>query len=307
MLANIILLVLGFVLLIKGADYFVDGASALAERMHIPAIIIGLTVVAMGTSAPEAAVSISSALHGSNAIAIGNILGSNIMNILLILGATALVTTLTVQKNTVRYEIPFMIFISALLYCFGLKYEMVSRFNAGILIGLFIVFLAYLFIISRGNTNTDTTAKSTSATKIICCIAGGLVALIFGSKITVLSAIDIAHYVGVSERIIGLTIVALGTSLPELVTSVVAAYKGESDIAIGNIVGSNIFNILFVLGIAGLILPIPFNPAFLFDGIVVILAATLLFLCTCWNKKLCRFAGVLFLIIYAFYIAQLIV
>lgn len=307
LLLNIILLIIGFVLLIKGADYFVDGASAMAARLKIPPIIIGLTVVAMGTSAPEAAVSISSALAGSNAIAIGNVIGSNIANIFLILGTTALISTLTVQKNTVRFEMPFMIFITLLLCWFGMQYGIISRFNAGVFIGLFVLFLAYLFIISCGNTNTDTSIKQISTIKIISFIIFGLIALIFGSKITVLSAIDIAQYIGVSERVIGLTIIALGTSLPELVTSIIAARKGESDIAIGNIVGSNIFNILFVLGVAGLILPIPFNSAFLFDGAFAILAAVLLLAFTFKRKKLGKISGVIFLLIYCIYLGCLLV
>jgi cation:H+ antiporter len=174
MLINILLLVFGFTLLIKGADYFVDGASALADRMHIPAIIIGLTVVAMGTSAPEAAVSISSAMAGSNAIAIGNILGSNIANIFLILGITSLIATLSVQKNTVRFEMPFMTFITLLVCWLGWKYGIISRIGAEVLIGLFILFLGYLFIIARGNADTDTNIKHISIIKIIlfnsrCC------------------------------------------------------------------------------------------------------------------------------------------
>ena len=306
MLINILLLIVGFIMLIKGADYFVDGAAAMAARLKIPAIIIGLTVVAMGTSAPEAAVSISSALAGSNAIAIGNVLGSNIANIFLILGITATITTLCVQKNTIRFEMPFMILITLLLCGMGWQYGMISRVGAGILIGLFLVFLGYLFVISRGNTDTNTETKQLGPTKITLFILLGLIALIFGSKITVLAAIDIAQAVGISERVIGLTIVAFGTSLPELVTSIIAARKGESDIAIGNIVGSNIFNILFVLGIAGLILPIPFNSAFLFDGVIATLAATLLFLFTCKHRKLGKIAGIIFVVLYAIYLWCLI-
>ncbi len=306
MLLDLILLIVGFVLLIKGADYFVDGASSLATRMCIPPIIIGLTVVAMGTSAPEAAVSISSALHGSNAIAIGNILGSNIANIFFILGVTAMITTLVVQKNTVRYEIPFVALITILLCYMGWSYGMISRMGAGCLLGLFAAFLIYLYFISR-NTECDIdTPKALSATKIVLFIVLGLIALVWGSNLTVESAVSIARYIGVSERVIGLTIIAIGTSLPELVTSVIAARKGESDIAIGNIVGSNIFNILFVLGIAGIILPIPFNPAFLFDGLIAILAVVLLFLFTCGKKCLTRWPGMLFVLIYIGYLIWLI-
>ena len=307
MILNLILLIAGFVLLIKGADYFVDGASALATRLHIPAIVIGLTIVAMGTSAPEAAVSISSAIRGSNAIAIGNIIGSNIANVLLILGTSSIITTLSVQKNTQKYEIPFTVFVTILLAWFGLQYQLISRLSACVLLGLFIVFLAYLYIISRGNTDTDEQIKPTSSTKIILYIILGILALIFGSKIAVAAAIDISHSIGISERIIGLTIIALGTSLPELVTSVIAAFKGESDIAIGNIVGSNIFNILFVLGITGVILPIPFSPTFMFDMAVAILAIVLLMIFTTCNKKLGRIAGIVFVLLYVIYTACLII
>lgn len=307
MLLNLILLVVGFVLLIRGADYFVDGASALANRMCIPPLIIGLTIVAMGTSAPEAAVSISSALHGSNAIAIGNVFGSNIANIFLILGLTAIITPLTVQKNTIRYEIPFVGMITILLCWLGASFGVISRTGAFVLLGLFIAFLGYLFAISR-NTECDVSnIKKMSAAKITLCIVLGLVALVLGSNITVSAACDIARCIGVSERVIGLTIIALGTSLPELVTSVIAARHGESDIAIGNIVGSNIFNILFVLGIAGVILPIPFNPEFLFDGIMAILAVALLWLCTVRGCRMGYKSGILFMLIYIAYLAYLII
>lgn len=306
MLLDLILLVFGFVLLIKGADYFVDGASSLATRMCIPPIIIGLTVVAMGTSAPEAAVSISSALHGSNAIAIGNVLGSNIANIFLILGFTAMITTLTVQKNTVRYEIPFVGFITLLLCWMGARYGMISRAGAGCLLGLFTAFLIYLYFISRNTECELDTPKTLSPAKIALFIVLGLIALVWGSNLTVESACALARYVGVSERVIGLTIIAIGTSLPELVTSVIAARKGESDIAIGNIVGSNIFNILFVLGVAGVILPIPFNPAFLFDGAIAVMAVLLLFMFTARTKTLTRTRGIFFVLMYIAYLVWLI-
>ncbi len=306
MLIDLILLVVGFVLLIKGADYFVDGASSLATRMCIPPIIIGLTVVAMGTSAPEAAVSISSAIQGSNAIAIGNVIGSNIANIFLILGLAAMIATLSVQRNTVRYEIPFVTLITILLCWMGAHYGFVSRSGAMLLLGLFVLFLIYLYFVSRNTECCLDCPKVLSKTKIALYIILGLVALVWGSNITVESAVSIAQYLGVSQRVIGLTIVAIGTSLPELVTSVIAARKGESDIAIGNIVGSNIFNILFVLGIAGVILPIPFNPAFLFDGVIAILATVLLWLFTCRGCRLTRAPGILFVVIYIAYILWLI-
>lgn len=307
MLIDLVLLVLGFVLLIKGADYFVDGASSLATRMCIPPIIIGLTVVAMGTSAPEAAVSISSALQGSNAIAIGNVLGSNIANVFLILGLTAMITTLTVQQNTIRYEMPFVSLITILLCWMGANYGVISRASAGVLLALFAAFLVYLYFVSRNAPCCIDDVKTLSKTKIALFIILGMIALIVGSNITVSSAVSIAQYLGVSQRVIGLTIVAIGTSLPELVTSVIAARKGESDIAIGNIVGSNIFNILFVLGVAGVILPIPFNQAFLFDGLVAIVAAVLLWLFTCRRQCLTRTPGILFVAMYVAYILWLII
>lgn len=307
MLTNLLLLTIGFVLLIKGADYFVDGASAMAKRMCIPPIIIGLTVVAMGTSAPEAAVSIASAVHGSNAIAIGNILGSNIANIFFILGLTAIIATLTVQKNTVIYEIPFVAAITAILCGMGLQDGIISRIEAGALCALFLGFLAYLFIIARKAQSCDTDEiKDINTIKIILFIAGGLVALVIGSNITVSAACEIARYVGVSERVIGLTIIALGTSLPELVTSLIAAKKGQSDIAIGNIVGSNIFNILFVLGGAGLILPIPFDSAFWFDGMIATAAAIALFVATCKNYNMRRGAGIIFVATYIAYVIYIV-
>lgn len=307
MLLNILLLIAGFVLLIKGADYFVDGSSALANRMHIPPIIIGLTIVAMGTSAPEAAVSISSAIQGSNAIAIGNVLGSNIANILLILGLTAFIHPLTVQKNTVNYEMPFVILITGILCVMGWKYGIISHTSARILIAMFICFLGYLYVLAKKSPESADEIKPMGNIKIALCIILGIVALVVGSKMTVASSCDIARYIGVSERIIGLTLVAIGTSLPELVTSVIAARKGEADIAIGNIVGSNIFNILFVLGIAGLILPIPFDSAFLFDGAVAILVAILLWMCTFRKMRLGRNAGMLFMLLYAAYLIFLII
>lgn len=303
MLINILLLVLGFVLLVRGADAFVDGSVAIARRWHIPEIVIGLTIVAMGTSAPEAAVSIASAFKGANGVAIGNVLGSNIANIFLILGVTATITALSVVKNTIRYEIPFVGFITLLLMWMGAQYGMVSHIGAAILCVLFVAFLVYLYFISNGAPSDDMPAvKQMSIAKILLYIIGGVVALVLGGNLTVNSAVEIAGALGVSDRIIGLTIIAVGTSLPELVTCVIAATKGQSDIAIGNIVGSNIFNILFVLGIAGLIHSIPFDSAFLIDGGFAMFAVILLFMATARTGKLSRPMGVLFVALYAFYI-----
>ena len=308
MLLNIILLILGFVLLVRGADVFVDGSVAIARRWHVPEIVIGLTIVAMGTSAPEAAVSIASAFHGANGVAIGNIFGSNIANILLILGVAATISTLTVGRNTTRYEIPFVGFITLLLMWLGWRFGMITHTGAGVLFCLFVAFLGYLFAVSGDDVGDEMPAdKQMSVLKIIAFIVGGIIALVIGSNLTVNSAVEIAHALNVSDRIIGLTIVAVGTSLPELVTCVVAATKGQSDIAIGNIVGSNIFNILFVLGIAGIIHTIPFDSAFLVDGAVAMLSVVLLFMATARSGKLTRSAGIFFVILYALYIVYTIV
>ena len=308
MLLSIILLIIGFVLLVRGADTFVDGATAIARRWHIPEIVIGLTIVAMGTSAPEAAVSITSAFQGANGVAIGNVFGSNIANILLILGVTSAICALTVVKNTVRYEIPFVGFITLLLMWMGWRYGMISHGGAAVLCGLFLAFLAYLFVMSKGTPSDDLPpAKQMSIAKILLYIIGGIIALVFGSNLTVNSAVDIAHALNVSDRIIGLTIVAFGTSLPELVTCIIAALKKESDIAIGNIVGSNIFNILFVLGIAGLIHTIPFDRAFLIDGAFAMLAVILLFAAVARTGKLSRAMGVFFVLLYIAYIGYTVI
>jgi len=306
MFISLLVLIIGFLLLSRGADMLVDGASAMAKKFNIPEIVIGLTIVACGTSAPEAAVSISSVIQGAAGVGIGNILGSNIANILLILGVSAMISNLYVKKNTVLYEIPFVCFVSMLLMFFGWQYGMVSRYGALILCALFALFLLYLFIISQKH-KTDTKPVTTMSTaKMILFVVIGIAALIFGAKITVDSAIDIAHALHVSERIIGLTVIAFGTSLPELVTCIAAAMKKHSDIVIGNIIGSNLFNILFVLGITGLIRPIPFEYAFLMDSVWGIAATILLFIFVFYNKKLTKFNGAIFLGLYALYIMNLI-
>lgn len=306
MILSVLLLIVGFVLLTRGADYFVDGASGLANKLRIPPIVIGLTVVAMGTSAPEAFISITSAIQDSNAIAIGNVIGSNIANVFLILGITSIIYGLSIQKNTLRYEIPFVAFITVLLCWMGITYGMVSRGCAFGLLGLFVVFLVYLYVLSRNDKNNDIEIKQISTPKIAVYIIGGLAALVIGSHLTVDSAVNIARYLGVSERVIGLTIIAFGTSVPELVTCIVAALKKQSDLAIGNIIGSNIFNILFVLGTAGAISPIPFDMEFVFDDIFALFAVVMLLFFTHRNKKLGRVAGISFLIFYAIYLAFLI-
>lgn len=307
MIISILFLILGFVLLSRGADMLVDGASAIARKFSIPEIVIGLTIVACGTSAPEAAVSISSVITGSAGVGVGNILGSNIANILLILGVSALISNLYVQRNTVLYEIPFVCFISLLLMFMGWQYGIVSHGGAAILCILFSLFILYLFIISQRQKTDNLPAENMSMTKMVLFVIFGIIALTFGAKITVDSAIHIAHALQVSERIIGLTLVAFGTSLPELVTCIAAALKKRSDIVIGNIVGSNIFNILFVLGITGLIQPIPFESAFLVDSAIGIVASVLLFIFVFYDRKLNKIKGAVFLFLYVLYLVKLIV
>ena len=308
MLLHFALLIFGLIIMLRGADAFVDGAAALARRFHIPEIVIGLTIVAMGTSAPEASISIISAIQGTDGVAVGNILGSNIANILLILGATALFSTLSVTRNTIRYEIPFIAGITALLCLFGFYFGAISRTVAIIFLGLFLLFLGYLFVISSLNepTKQPETTDELSNIKITLFIILGLIGLILGSNLTVNSATNIARTLNVSDRIIGLTMVAVGTSLPELVTCIIAATQKQSGIVIGNIVGSNIFNILFVLGITGLIQPIPFDSAFLTDGLIALSAIILLFLATVWRNRLNRVSGLIFLILYIIYIRSLV-
>lgn len=306
LIVNIALLCLGFVMLIKGADVFVEGAASLAKKFGVPQLVIGLTVVAMGTSLPEAAVSITSAMNGSAGIAIGNVLGSNIMNILVILGITSVITKVAIQKSTFQYEIPFMIFVTVVLVVFGMRDGIISRIEGVILWILFLGFLFYLFKLSKVDTGeTESVVKDLTIVKCILYIVIGASVIVLGSNFAVQGASTIARFFGISERIIGLTIVAFGTSLPELVTSVTAARKGNTAIAIGNIVGSNLFNILFVIGSTALILNVPFEPKFLVDSMVAIFAAILLWLCTFKDKELGRTSGIIMLTTYLGYFIYL--
>lgn len=306
------LLALGFVLLVKGADWFVEGASRLAERFGIPQLVIGLTIVAMGTSLPEAAVSVSAALKGSAEITIGNIVGSNIMNILLILGLTAVITPVAVQKSTVRYEIPYVIIVSAVLWALGSTDDHMLRFSDGLILwGLMLFYLAYLLgMAKRGQPlpeeGAEQSDKPMPVWKMLLLIVLGGVMIVVGSDLAVDAATALALIFGMSERLIGLTIVAFGTSLPELVTSVTAAIKGKADIAVGNIVGSNIFNILFVVGTSALITPVEYAPDFFVDSAACIASAVLLWLCVVKNKRLGRLGGAVMLVCYGGYFVYLI-
>lgn len=302
---HICFLVVGFVMLVKGADWFVDGASGIARKMGIPQLVVGLTIVAMGTSAPEAAVSITAALKGNADISIGNVVGSNILNILIILGITSVITAVAIQKSTLMIEIPYMIAVTVVLIAMGLTGGCVSRIEGGILWALFIIYLIYLLLLAKKDKQENKEVTKSIWRLLAGLIIGGVV-VVLGSQVTVNSATKIAGIMGMSERFIGLTIVALGTSLPELVTSVTAAKKGNADIAIGNIVGSNIFNILFVIGSSALIIPVPYGANFITDGIIAVMAGVLLWLAVFRKLELRRGWGIVMLCCYAAYFVYIL-
>lgn len=304
------LLVVGFLMLVKGADWFVEGSSKIADKFGIPQLVIGLTIVAMGTSAPEAAVSITSALKGSAEITIGNVLGSNILNVLIILGLTAFICVIPVQRSTVRYEIPFAIGVSVLLGVLGLVDGWVSFADGVILWAFFLAYLAYLLWCAKhgGNDGEEVPQLEEKDTipRLLFLIVVGMGLVVWGADLTVDAATALAEMFGVSQRFIGLTIVALGTSLPELVTSVTAGIKGKTDIAVGNIVGSNIFNILFVVGTASLITPVVYSSSFMVDSIITVASMALLWLCVCRDRKISRTGGVIMLVSYLAYFSYLV-
>lgn len=300
MLMQILLLAAGFALLVKGADWFVDGASAIAEKLRVPPLIIGLTIVAMGTSAPEAAISISAAMKGSADITIGNIVGSNILNILVILGLSSVIAPLPVERSTIRRDLPFLLGVSLLLLVQGLDGSIILP-DGLILIVLFAAYLIRLLVMAWRKPQEDARETGQRSPWRMPLTAVGLAAVVLGSNLAVDAASAIARLLGMSERFIGLTIVALGTSLPELVTSVTAARKGDADIAIGNIVGSNLFNILFVVGLSAVVIPVPFAEAFRFDSVVAIAAAGFLLLCCARSGLLKRWHGSLMLTGYLAY------
>ncbi len=303
-LVQMVLVALGFLMLVKGADWFVDGSSGIAEKFGIPQLVIGLTIVAMGTSAPEAAVSISAALKGNADITVGNIVGSNILNVLIILGLSAVITPLAVTKSTIRVDIPMVLVASAILILFGMMGD-IGWIGGLVMLLVFIAYMAYLFAQAMKNKEIAPQEEHQQLPiwKALLMTVVGLVLIVWGSNVTVDAATVLATLWGMSPRFIGLTIVALGTSLPELFTSVIAARKGNADIAIGNIVGSNIFNILFVIGISSLITPVPFQSKFIFDTLVATASTVLLWICCAKDRKLKRWAGILFLICYAAYFA----
>ncbi|MBR6513408.1 MAG: calcium/sodium antiporter [Clostridia bacterium] len=296
-------------MLVKGADWFVEGASGIADKMHIPQLVIGLTIVAMGTSAPEAAVSITAALEKSAELSVGNVVGSNILNILIILGLCAVITPVAVAKTTIRYEIPIMLIATALLVLFGMTGGEIVWWEALILLVCFALYLFYMFVmVKRGEMQAEKTETGNKRLWLLMVMGVvGLALIVLGSRFTVDSATALANRFNVPEKFIGLTVVALGTSLPELFTSVVAAKKGKADIAIGNIVGSNIFNILMILGITGVIIDVPFESSFLIDCGIAAFAGILLWLCVFRKKKLKLIDGIIMLASYAAYFVYLVV
>lgn len=316
MLTTYIFFILGFGFLLKGADFLVNGASSLAKRLGISTLVIGLTVVACGTSAPELIVNIFSSIKGTTDIAIGNIIGSNIANILLILGIAGIIYPLKVTRGTVWKEIPLSLLAAVLVgvmasdaFIDKANFSALTRTDGLILLAFFIIFMYYIFGIAKPSDVTlDKTQKTLPTSTSLLFILLGLGGLIIGGKWIVDGAVAIAKNLKISESLIGLTIVAVGTSLPELATSAIAAYKKNTDIAIGNAVGSNIFNIFFVLGISAIINPLPFRSRSIYDVIMAVIASLLLFLFMFIGKRhlLERWQGCLFVVFYAVYIAFLI-
>ena len=319
-----LMLIIGFFLLIKGADFFVDGSSSVAKILKVPAIIIGLTVVAFGTSLPEASVSVTAALSGQNELAVSNVIGSNLFNLLVVLGASALVCPIKVKLSLLKREFPFSIIITAilLLSITGFNFKAIiageggfvlSRIEGVILLVLFVGFLvaAVLDALHSRKKSEETDAPEDyeilSPAKSAIYIIGGIAAIALGGDFVVDSASNIAASFGMSQTFIGLTIVALGTSLPELVTSCVAAKKGENDLALGNVVGSNIFNILLILGMSATISPITLTGLAIQDTAILIVASLLVYICAVSRKGLSKLEGSMFLLFYIGFFAYILV
>ena len=314
MFLSIILIIIGFVLLIVGADILVDGSSGIAKKFHIPEIIIGLTIVSIGTSMPELFVSITSALDGYSDMAIGNIIGSNISNLLLILGLSATIKPVIFQKETRLYEIPMCLFVTIILMIFCNTNGGISKIEAIGLLVLFCAFIGYTIYMGKRESQKEiveikTEEKENSIIKNIIFVLLGICGLKIGGDLVVNNAVNVANHFNWSEKLISLTILAIGTSLPELVTSVTAAIKGNSDIAIGNIIGSNIFNILLIIGVSALITPITYNFSYNFDFSVLIVSSIILaiFPFIPPKDKMSRFNGIVYLLIYIAYLLVLFI
>lgn len=299
-----VMLVVGFVLLIKGADFFVDGSSALAGYLKVPSVIIGLTIVAIGTSLPEAAVSISAGLAGSNEIAVSNVVGSNIFNTLVVVGASALIRPFQADPQIVRRDLPINFAATVVLYIMVLG-GMLARVE-GIILLLGIVVYITVMVLSALKNRIEEEIESISLSKAALFIVIGLAAVVFGGDVVVDSASSIAASLGLSETLIGLTIVAIGTSLPELVTSVVASKKGKSGLALGNAIGSNIFNILFILGMSSTLMPIPVVDENIFDTLILIGVCVIIYIFSRFGEKIGRLKGLIMIGIYVVYTAYII-
>lgn len=313
MIISVLLIALGFVFLIKGADFLVNGSSNVAKKFRIPEIVIGLTIVSIGTSMPELIVSTTSAIGGQSDFAVGNVVGSNVVNLLFILGASAIIRAITIKKETKLIEIPICLLVSIIFMIVCNIGQDINRIEAIILIILFCLFITYTVVMARKAQKADKDVveeeesnddkKPTTVLKDILCIVGGIIALKIGGDLTVDNAVIIAEALNVSKKIIGVTILAIGTSLPELVTSVSAAYKGKSDLAIGNIIGSNIFNMLFIIGVAAFIKPITYNVSYNID-LIILIAGTLvlsLFAVIPPKNKMTRMNGIIYVLMYALY------
>ncbi|WP_020006256.1 calcium/sodium antiporter [Salinicoccus albus] len=313
-----ILLIIGFVLLIKGADYFVEGASNIAVKLKVSPLLVGLTIVAFGTSSPEATISILAALEENAGMVLGNIVGSNIANIALVLGITAMIAPLTVKSETIRKEIPFALLGAVVLLVLmadaalqGAAENIITRGDAFIILLFFAIFLYYVFEMAmknRSEASADVDADvGSSWSKNIVITIGGLAAIIFGGELVVNSATEIALSLGMSDTLVGLTIVAIGTSLPELITSVTAAIKKQGDMAIGNIVGSSIFNIFFVVGLTGTVAPLAVDGKIFTDVIIMIVLTILLLIFSRTRFSIGRTEGAVLVAAYVVYIVYIII
>lgn len=309
LLLPILLLIVGFILLIKGADFFVAGSSSVAKRLKVPPIIVGLTIVAMGTSLPECAVSVTASLAGSNSLAVSNITGSNIFNLMVVCGICALFTPLTIQKSTLKKEFPFSILCALLMLACGVLGMTLGHIDGAVFLLIFIAYLLWMIYSAKKSQHSVEPAAEEilllPAWKCLLFIVGGAAAIKFGGDFVVDNAVIIATAFGMSQTWIGLTIVALGTSLPELVTSIIAARRNELDMALGNVVGSNIFNILFVLGIASAINPIEFLWENIIDIIILVIMSLLVFVMAWTKERLDRKEGIVMLAVYAAYFAYI--
>lgn len=301
-----LLLLIGFVLLIKGADFFVDGSSSLARIMKVPSVIIGLTIVAMGTSAPEASVSVNAALAGSNDIAISNVIGSNLFNGLVVVGVCAFMAGFKTNPEILKRDMPLNIIVTAIL-CIMLLDRHINYIEGIILLISMAVYIAVMVISALKNRETADECKILSLPKSLIFIIGGLIAVIFGGTLVVDNACLIAKDFGVSENFIGLTIIAIGTSLPELVTSITATRKGDSGLALGNAIGSNLFNILFILGMSATICPLNVLSESIIDCIILLVSAVILYVFARTKKTMNRWEGIVCVFLYVGYTAYLLI